>query len=193
MNNPADKSDILDLAHDPVLLMYLGLVTMHWSTVEAQVSAALFSKLNLDDIEFTLLLGRLEVLPKLQKLNRILVHRKEEKLATIASSISKRVENLRPDRNALTHGVYQGKSGRGEYAFIITADLLFDEGERPSKVMRVFTSETLAKHVDQVTELISEIQSAFDSPKLRKLHDGSFRVPKKFRVSPPKANPEEKR
>jgi hypothetical protein len=189
MNDAGDDADTLDPSPDKLILTYLGTITMAWSMVEAIVSAALFSKLNLDEIEFTLLLGRLEVLPKLQKLNQILTHLKDVEGEKLTSDIYKRVEKLRPDRNALTHGVYQGRSGRGEYAFYLTADILFEDGQPPAKTMRVFTSDTLEKHVNQVNEIFLTIQSAFDGPKLRKLQGGSFRVPKRFQIDPPEKMP----
>jgi hypothetical protein len=179
-----DDPDVLDSSPDELLLTYLGSITMRWSTVEAEVSAALFGQLTLDDVQFTILLGRLELLPKLQKLRQILMRSSDPEKVKIATDICKRVEKLKPDRNALVHGVYQGKSKRGEYAFAMTAEILFEEGEEPSKTMRVFTKETLVKHLAQVDELSSVIQDAFDSPKMRKLHSGTYRVPQRFRVDP---------
>jgi hypothetical protein len=180
MNSDTDKNDILDPSPDATLLIYLGAINIYWAMVEAHVSAALFSLLELDDLEFTILLGRLEIVPKLKKLEQILRHRKNEEKEKFVTELIKCVDKLRPDRNAL----YQGKSNRGEYAFALMADVLFEEDSEAAKKMRVFTVDTLKDHVGETIDLLPKIHAAFDSPKMLKLYDGPFRVPKGFQVDP---------
>jgi hypothetical protein len=58
------------------------------------------------------------------------------------------------------------------------ADLLFEEEFGSAKKMRVFTEKTLVDHLKKTTVLHNNINDTFDSPKMRKLHGGTFRVPK---------------
>ena len=178
----------LDESPDQLLLEMVGAINIIWAMVEAEISAALFSLFDIDDLEFIILLGRMEIIPKLKKLEQILKHRNDKTKEKTASGLIREVENLRQDRNALAHGVYQGRSKRGEYAFALMADILFEDFGS-SKKMRVFTAKTLTDHLQTTTKLASKIREAFDSPKMRKLHNGRFRIPKSLRVEAPLATP----
>jgi hypothetical protein len=162
------------------LLMALGAINLLWASAEACVSAALFSVLEMDERDFTTLIGRLEIIPKLQKLHQILEHRGDSRGAFVKDVIA-RANDLRPDRNAVTHGVYEGTTKKGEYVFLLMADLMLDEEEGIVRKMRVFSDQQLGEHASKTLDLFTEIQRAFDSENMRKLFEGRFRVPTKFR------------
>ena len=81
-------------------LCHLGVVT-----VDEMLTAALLS---IDKFEFTILIGKIEFPTKLAKLDQILSHRKDKPRLTFVRELKTEMDDLRGDRNALTHGVYQG-------------------------------------------------------------------------------------
>jgi hypothetical protein len=162
------------------LMMALGAINLIWAAVEAYVSAALFSVLEMDERDFTTLIGRSEIIPKLKKLEQILAHRGDSRTEFVKQVIA-RAEDLRPDRNAVTHGVYQGKTKKREYVFLLMADLMLDKEVGSVRRMRVFTDEQLGEHLTKTLDLLEDIQRAFDLKEMRKLFVGSFLIPTKFR------------
>jgi hypothetical protein len=99
---------------DAALVQLLGYVTLAWSTIDEMLTAALFSLLSIDKFEFTILIGKIEFPTKLAKLEQILSHRKNQPRLKFVQRLNTEMNDLRGDRNALTHGMYQGKSSRGE-------------------------------------------------------------------------------
>jgi hypothetical protein len=173
-----ERLDIV--APSPEVLMALGAINLLWASVESSVSAALFSVLEMDERDFTILIGRLEIIPKLKKLEQIMTHRGDSRTDFVKQAIA-RVNDLRPDRNAVTHGVYQGKTKKGEHVFFLMADLMLDEEVGSARKMRVFADQELGEHASKTLDLLTSIEQAFDSKNMRKLFEGSFRVPTKFR------------
>ena len=84
MSDPTNDENILDQSPDPSLLGQVGAINILWAIVEAEVSAALFSLFDIDDLEFIILLGRMEIIPKLKKLEQILKHRNDKARENIA-------------------------------------------------------------------------------------------------------------
>ncbi len=188
MPDPESREEILDSSKPPSreLLICLGAINLQWALVETYATAALFSLLALDEHDFTILLGRLEIIPKLKKIQQILEHRGDDvRLKSIGDLIA-RVDALRPDRNALTHGAYQGTSKAGEYIFFLMGDAMFDKEEGRSRKMRVFTDDNLLAHANETADIFLKIQNDFGSATMQKLFQGQFRVPKYLRaVHPP--------
>jgi hypothetical protein len=177
----------LDTSIDIVMAAWIGSINMAWAVVEAQVTAALYSLLSIDEIELSIIVGRLEVMPKLKKIHDILTHRTDQisktRLAYVESLLSE-IDAIRPIRNAVTHGTYQGKTTKGEYFFLLTADILFDKEQGTAYKSRVFTRKTLQKHLDEVAAIMTAIPKNFDSVKMRELHSAPSRVPKHLTVDP---------
>jgi hypothetical protein len=138
------KSERMDQSPpDAALLQLLGYVTLAWSTVDEMLTAALFSLLSIDKFEFTILIGKIEFPTKLAKLDQILSHRKDKPRLKFVQKLKTEMDNLRGDRNALTHGVYQGKSDRGEFFFMVPLDIIFD------KVMTIRLTNCVYLHIEQ--------------------------------------------
>jgi hypothetical protein len=187
MGDATHEEKILDLPPSRELLVSLGAINLLWASIETYVSAALFSLLTIDEHDFAILLGRLEITPKLKKMHQILEHRGDIARVKSVAKLMATVETLRPDRNALTHGYYEGVTKKGEYLFFLMGDFLFDKKEGSARKMRVFTNQDLADHAEQTLNLFVRIKDAFDSPEMMKLFAGQFRVPKYLRSSPRRA------
>ena len=140
--------------------------------------------MEIDEKELTILAGRLEIIPKLKKIELILQHRNDKARLAFVGSLLSRVEKIRPDRNAITHGVYKGKSKSGEYFFLLTADLLFEEERATAYKFRPFTHPMLSQHIRDTVAIATDLPQHFDVAKMLKLHSGQFRVPKQFLVDP---------
>jgi hypothetical protein len=158
------NSETLDSKPTPEFLMALGTINFLWASIEAYASAALFSLLEIDQHDFTILVGRSEVIPKFEKIRLILTHRSDGRLQQAIDLICK-LQKLRPDRNAITHGYYQGKSARGEHIFFLMADAMIDEKEGGVRKMRVFTDQELGDHCSKTMDLFTEIQSVLIAQK----------------------------
>ena len=148
--------------------------------MEAFASAALFSILQVEERDFTTLLGRLDILSKFEKIREILEHRSDARLQQVKDLLVE-LRRLRPDRNAITHGYYDGSSKRGEHCFLLMADTMMDEEHGRVRKMRAFTNQDLADHSNKTLDLLLKVHSIFDSAKMRELFGGSFRVPTQFR------------
>jgi hypothetical protein len=161
------KSERMDQSPpDAALLQLLGYVTLAWSTVDEMLTAALFSLLSIDKFEFTILIGKIEFPTKLAKLDQILSHRKDKPRLKFVQKLKTEMDNLRGDRNALTHGVYQGKSDRGEFFFMVPLDIIFDKGyDDPAYKLRVFTLRTISDHVEKALAIGTDIAKHFDAAK----------------------------
>jgi hypothetical protein len=171
----------LDSKPTPEFLSILGAINLFWASMEVYAAAALFSLLEINESDFTILVGRSDIVPKFEKIKLILEHRKDPRLQRAKEFVSE-LKRLRPDRNAITHGHYQGETTRGEYIFFLMADAMIDDEEGGVRKMRIFTEKELADHCSKtVNLLLNEIKRLFDNAKMRELFLGSFMVPKEFR------------
>ena len=107
------SEDALDSKPTSEFLLALGAINLLWANIEAYSSAALFGLLEIDERDFTILVGRSEVIPKFEKIKQILEHRNDVRLQRVKNFICE-LQKLRQDRNAITHGYYQGATKRGE-------------------------------------------------------------------------------
>jgi hypothetical protein len=171
------------------VLAMLGNVNIAWSILEGQVTAALFSLLEINEFELTILLGKMEIQNKVGKIQQILAHRK--KPIKYVSTLVKELDKLRPDRNALTHGIYQGQS-KGEYIFHITVDPLLEPDVPSAYKMRTFESGEISKHILAVLAITNELRNHFDVTKMQKLYLGPLRVPKQFLATAPQGKSKKK-
>jgi len=181
------KSELMDQSpSDAALVQLLGYVTLAWSTVDEMLTAALFSLLSIDKFEFTILVGKIEFPTKLAKLDQILSHRKDQPRLKFARRLNTEMDNLRADRNALTHGVYQGKASGGELFFAVPSDLIFDKAQdNTAYKLRAFTHQTISDHVTKALGIGADIAKHFDVAKMAKLRVGQFKIPTHLQIDPP--------
>lgn len=173
---PADNPEYLDESlPEPSVLQTLGQISIAWGVLDTMSSAVLFSQLDMDPIEFSSLVGRLETQPKLQRLAKILKHRKSP-LAETAKALASRVAKTKDLRNGITHGFYSGKSARREYFFLLLPDTLVEDGRDSAYEVLVVTDDELESHLRSVVAITTDLQQAFDSPKLRELTAPPARV-----------------
>lgn len=176
---PDENVEFLDQVPPELeVLASMGAINLTWAQIDAIASMSLYSQLQLDPFEFSILMGRLETAPKLRKLAKILEHRKEHTLAKIARYAAKTLEAEKSLRNALTHGYYLGKT-KNKYCFTVPADVITEENQ-PSAVRFVpVTRDELISHQKSVQEIAKQLLSSFESPKLRELSSLPARVPSK--------------
>jgi hypothetical protein len=91
------------------------------------------------------------------------------------------MDDLRADRNALTHGVYQGKSKKGELFFAVASDLIFDKAEDETAYkLRVFTHQTIIDHLKKTVAIGTTITTHFDAAKMIELRTRTISGAKSF-------------
>jgi hypothetical protein len=170
-------SDYLDqTAPDNTILALLGSVNFTWAQLDLISSGALASLLKIDPAELGITIGRIETQAKIGKMHSIVRHRRDKKLAILLADAKKELTRLRPTRNAVTHGAYIGKSGKGELCFKLPAEFIVDDGQDTAQELFVFTSKELEKHVMDVTKVAIILRNKFDSEEMRKLFDLPGRV-----------------
>jgi hypothetical protein len=162
---------------EPQVLVSLGAINLAWSHIDALVSAALFSLLNVEGLELTILLGRADTQPKLDKMAQILRHRRDKERLHYVQKLKTQLDELRRDRNALTHGTYEGHTKAGEHIFFTPVDIIFDEDQGSAYTMRDFTLAQMTDHLQQLSQIIAEMPKHFDAHKMGRLHFGSWRTP----------------
>lgn len=150
------------------ILAALGSINFAWAQLDSFVSAALYSILSVDPIEFGILLGRVETQSKLGKLHRILKHRGERYRAEIVKSAINSLEELRPLRNAITHGRYVGRTTRGELIWALTADFVIDD-EMSAGEMLVTDKDKLTNHLHAITAIVTDLPSHFHQARMREV------------------------
>ena len=182
-----DNSEIVDQSPaDPLLVQSLGYVTLAWSLVDEILSAALFSLLSIDKFEFTILVGKIEFPTKMEKLEQILRHRKDKARLKFVQELNTEMNGLRADRNALTHGVYQGNSKKGELLFAVVSDLIFDKAQNETAYkLRPFTHQTIINHLTKTVAIGSSIAKHFDTAKMIELRAARFQVPAHLQIDAP--------
>ena len=170
---------------DAVLLQLLGLVNHTWSMVDEALSAAIFSLLQIDKFEFTILLGKIEFPTKVGKLKTILAHRKDKPRLAFVEKMQACMDGMRADRNALTHGVYQGRSSRLELFFMVPSDVLFDkEKNETAYKLRLFTHQSIGTHIEETIDLVKGIMEHFDTAKMLELRSALLHIPPRLRIDP---------
>ena len=166
-------------------MQLLGYVTLAWSTIDEMLTAALFSLLSIDKFEFTILIGKIEFPTKLAKLDQILSHQKDQPRLKFVRRLNTEIDGLRSDRNALTHGVYQGKASGGELFFAVASDLIFDKTQDDTAYkLRVFTHQTILDHVTKALAIGVDIAKHFDAAKMVELRAARFQIPTHLQIDP---------
>ncbi|MFN0193278.1 MAG: hypothetical protein ACKVP5_15115 [Aestuariivirga sp.] len=152
---------------DAVHIM-LGSLIQIWAKIDVYSSGLLCSLVKLDPVEFSTLVGRLDLDAKLQRAHKILIHRKQKKKAQKIKEIIKLVEKVRPVRNAFAHGYFNGLTNVG-YNFVLFSDFEIS-GNSPSstKGMTVTLERAVECHRDLV-KVMKTMFSVFAHDKLNEL------------------------
>jgi hypothetical protein len=127
MNSDPDDANLIDDDLPPDVLLAIGQITTTWAQFDAFISAAFFSILNIDPVDFGIIVGRTESPTKLGKMQQIFKHRRDPRKAAVMKKAKELIEGLRPLRNTLTHGRYIGKSTKEEFIFILPAEFVIGE------------------------------------------------------------------
>jgi hypothetical protein len=144
-----DEYTVVEDLPPPDVLTAIGQITTTWAQFDVFVSAALFIILNIDPVEFGIIIGRTESPTKLNKMHQIFVHRGEFAKAKVMKDAKELTEDLRPLRNALTHGYYHGRI-KEEFFFILTTDFVFEEGNKSANEVVVVTRRDLELHLKRL-------------------------------------------
>src|SRR5437660_2949789 len=98
-------------------------------------------------------------------------HRGADELSAFFANIKSQLKRLRPDRNAVTHGAYMGKTHQGELCFRLPAAFIVAEGEQTTQRMLVFAVPQLKQHIVDITKIAISLLNKFDYQEMRKFLD----------------------
>jgi hypothetical protein len=172
LSGPVDQS-----APDASTLALFGEVNFTWAQLDLIVSGALATLLKIDPAELALILGRLESKDKIARMHSIVRHRRDKKLSSLLADLKKEVTCMRPLRNAITHGVYIGKTDAGEVLFKLPADFILDDNQETAHQLFVCTIDELQQHIMYTTRVAVILRTEFDSEDMRRL----FQLPVRAR------------
>jgi hypothetical protein len=167
---------IIDEDLPPDVLMTIGQITTTWAQFDAFVSAAFFSILNIDSVEFGIIIGRTESPAKLSKMHQIFKHWGESTKAKVMKDAKDLTEDLRPLRNTLTHGRYIGRSTKEEFFFILPVDFMIEESTPTANEMVVVTRSDLVLHLKRLISVFGRTMQEFDHAKMGPFFDLPGRV-----------------
>jgi hypothetical protein len=119
---------LIRLRPNSIVLGLMGRVNYAWAQLDLISTAAFASLLNLDPVELGMAIGRIETQAKIEKMREISRHRGADELSAFFANIKSQLKRLRPDRNAVTHGAYMGKTHKGELCFRLPAAFIVAEG-----------------------------------------------------------------
>lgn len=158
-----------------ILFRLSGQVNHAWAQLDALVSAAYVSTLNIDAVEAGITLGRLDAKAKTEKLKKIFRHRKNSAMADLMASISKALEDSKGLRNAMTHGYYLALTKEGEFLWAILPEFIIDDDFSGTQ-MFVATGPEINDHVSRILGLCGLVLERFGPQELRPLFDLPGRV-----------------
>ena len=158
-----------------------GAINYIWARLDIWTTGALGHVLNLDVIEVGILVGQLETLAKLQTIHKLLLHKKDKRAVEV-KNIIKVLGSLRPLRNAITHGHYQGITLKGEVLFSMPTNFMVGEHPTSNPLFVIYPKDPLA-HVNKIIECIWKIVALFGFQKTQELLALPSRLPS---YSPPK-------
>src|SRR5690606_18202633 len=125
-------------------LFLIGQVNHFWATLDALTAAAFVSTLGGSPVEIGVTLGRLDAIAKLQKLKPIYSYRKDKAKSAVLADIIKRLNKLKPLRNAITHGLYRGRASKGELLWSLMPEFLIGDGISSTELIVSSTDEIKA-------------------------------------------------
>ncbi|HKH27716.1 MAG TPA: hypothetical protein VKA61_05185, partial [Sphingomicrobium sp.] len=153
----------------PALMSVLGYINHSCSQLDTLVSAALYSLMPVDPIEFGVIVGRLETQAKVGKMLKILQHRRDTQRVKTLIGVRKELEKLRPLRNAITHGYYLGDTASDEYLWTLTADHVIDDTNESANELFAAEAKDFADHGHRILRLFNLIVQNFDGAKMHEL------------------------
>jgi hypothetical protein len=173
------------------LLSEWGAVNYFWARLDVWATGALGHVLNIDVVEVGILVGQLETLAKLQTIQKLLLHKKDKRSKLLAEVI-KTLDKLRPLRNAVTHGHYQGISTKGEVVFSIPTQFMVGDSPTANPMFVIYPNDIL-KHVEKDIECIWKIVAMFGFQKTHELLALPSRLPSYNPPKPPRKRSEKKK
>ena len=158
-----------------------GSMNYIWARLDIWTTGALCTVIGADAVEIGILVGQQETLTKLNIIQRILKHRKDNRQKLVADVI-KILNGMRPQRNAVTHGHYHGLSERGEAVFSVPTSFLIGDGPTAAPLVAI-TLAGAVDHIETVGKCAQTIMVLFGVEKSQELLSLPIRVPS---YSPPK-------
>jgi hypothetical protein len=165
------------------MLIAWGTINYVWAQVDVASTGALCSVLDIDGVEFGIVIGKLETEAKLSKIRKILIHRNNITQADKVESLRKILEKLRPTRNAITHGSYVGSSKELERFFSLPTEFLVGDGQECANALHVLKFSDVNDHVEGVVRVVTTLVEEFKGERLSALLSLPVRAPS---YSPPK-------
>ena len=184
-----NSSELIDdsLPEGPIL-QALGLMQLTWARLDTIASAALSCTLDLDPIEFSTVVGRMDERSKIVSLAKIHQPRKDYARAKTLREIANELNKLKALRNAVTHGFYIGQTQTEKcYCYQLFGETLIDDKSDSAYRFVTVTPTQLTDHLSAVTRLTIQLFNLFEPEKLRRLLDMPARDPV---WSPPKSSPQ---
>jgi len=172
------EAEVIDsTAPDNNIITLLGHINYAWAQLDLISSGAFAGMLKLNPIELGITIGRIETQAKIGKMHSIARHRRNKEQAALLAKLKRELTQLRPTRNATTHGAYIGTTGVGELLFKLPAEFIVDDVEDTAQELFVFTVKELEQHVMDVTRIALTLRAHFDSEEMQKL----FALPSRVR------------
>jgi hypothetical protein len=193
MNSDPDDANLIDDDLPPDVLLAIGQITTTWAQFDAFISAAFFSILNIDPVDFGIIVGRTESPTKLGKMQQIFKHRRDPRKAAVMKKAKELIEGLRPLRNTLTHGRYIGKSTKEEFIFILPAEFVIGEEVPTANEMVVVKRSDLTIHLKKLISIFGQTMQEFDPAKMQPIFGLPGRVRSTSAASPVRGKDHKKR
>jgi hypothetical protein len=195
VTKPDPVETIINELPSSIALSVIGGINIAWAQLDTLLSTALFGLLEIDPIEFSIIVGRLDIQTKATKIREILDHRNTEqsgKQLIVVKALLAELHKWRPDRNAIIHGYYVGRTQKHEYHFASLADPLTSDTGSHFKLF-VYTLLELGKHLEAVSALLLSFLNDFDGnhARMHTLLNVPMRVPSYAQVRT--ANPDSSR
>lgn len=161
-----EHKDILNRESPPQdILIAFGAINLVWARLDAIASACLCALLDISAAEFIIVTGQLDTTAKLRRVKKLFSISGDPRITLINEAIGK-LERLRPERNALTHGFYIGMTSDEKILINIYTEYSVDtQGVR----LIILTKEEINSHVQTIVDISISLLNAFEQEKLKKL------------------------
>ena len=96
-------------------------------------------------------------------------HRRNDDLSGFLTNIKSELNRLRPIRNAVTHGAYEGSTNQDELCFRLSAEFIVAEDAQTAQKLFVLTVAELQQHVIDIAKIAVSLSSKFNIREMRDL------------------------
>jgi hypothetical protein len=153
---------------DHILQMFGG-INLMWARLDALCSAYLFTLVQLEPIEFIIVVGKLDLLAKLQRIKKLFLHRKQEENSKKIGAIISILDGLKDERNAITHGFYIGMSKEDQIFITIFTDLVTHSSTETGTRLFISTPKSLSEHGTAIAQSVDDMMKIFDRGRMQEL------------------------